>query len=75
MKDSPKTDSWDASQPRRAVAISFIVALVFGVIVFYPYVDGFLLRTPCGKDFWPRFPWPQGWHGANPELRHSGAAN
>lgn len=75
MKDSPKTDSWDASQPRRAVAISFIVALVFGAIVFYPYVDGFLSTHPMWERLLAAIPVAAGLALATRELRHSGEAN
>jgi hypothetical protein len=75
MKDSQKTDSWDGSQPRRAVAISSIVALVFGAIVLYPYIDKFLSTHPWWERFLAAIPVAAMVALASRELRHSGEAN
>jgi hypothetical protein len=75
MSDSQTMDSWDGSQPRRAVAISFIAALVFAAIVLYPVIDSFLSKHPWWERLLAAIPVAAGVALASRELRHSGEAN
>jgi hypothetical protein len=75
MSDSQTMDSWDGSQPRRAVAISFIAALVFAAIVFYPGIASFLSTHPLWERLLAAIPVATGVALASRELRHSGEAN
>jgi hypothetical protein len=75
MKDSQKTDSWDASQPRSVVAFSFIAALVLAAIVLYPSIDSFLSTRPWWERLLAAIPVAVGVILASRELRHSGEAN